>query len=145
MHLRAARMIMINSKAQLTIDIIAKVAEKKMSIDNAAKLLNKSKRTVERYLQRYRVMGVKFIVHGNAGNEPANKTAETLKSQVQDLIREKYYDLNLLYLSEVLSDNENIFVKRETLRKWAHEIHHVKRSKRRRSKARKRRERVAPK
>lgn len=133
---------MINSKAQLTMDIIAKVAEEKVSIANAAKLLSKSKRTVERYLQRYREMGVKFIVHGNTGNEPVNKTANALKSQVQTLIREKYYDLNLLHLGEVLSTNENIFVKRETLRKWAHEIHHVKRSKRRRSKAHKRRERM---
>ena len=133
---------MINSKSQLTIDIIAKVSEKKMSVANAAKLLNKSTRTVERYLQRYRKIGVQFIIHGNSGSEPANKTANALKSQVQALIREKYYDLNLLHLSETLITNENISVKRETLRKWAHEIHHVKRSKRRRSKAHKRRERM---
>lgn len=133
---------MINSKSQLAIDIIAKVAEKTMSISNAAKLLNKSTRTVERYLQRYREMGMQFIVHGNTGNEPVNKTANALKSKVQALIREKYYDLNLLHLGEILGAKENIFIKRETLRKWAHEIHHVKRSKRRRSKVHKRRERM---
>lgn len=135
-------MIMLNSKSQLTIDIIAKVAEKKMSISSAAKLLNKSTRTVERYLQRYRKMGLQFIVHGNTGNEPVNKIANALKSQVQALIREKYYDLNLLHLGEMLSANENLSVKCETLRKWAHEIHHVKRSKRRRGRAHKRRERM---
>ena len=135
-------MIMLNSKAQLTVDIVAKLAEHKISVDNAAKILNKSKRTVERYLQKYRDMGVLFIVHGNTGNEPINKTPNTIKEIVQSLIREKYYDLNLLHLSEVIATNENISVKRETLRKWAHEIHHVKRAKRRRSKARKRRERM---
>ena len=33
-------MIMLNSKAQLTVDIVAKVAERKISVDNAAKILN---------------------------------------------------------------------------------------------------------
>lgn len=40
----------MDSKAQLTVDIIAKVAEGKITINNAAKLLSKSRRTVERYI-----------------------------------------------------------------------------------------------
>lgn len=135
-------MITLNSKAQLTVDVIAKVAGHKITIANAAKLLNKSRRTIERYLQGYRDKGLQFVVHGNAGNEPANKTPDILKQQVQALIREKYYDLNLQHLAEMLQTNEHIVVKRETLRKWAHDIHHVKRAKRRRSRVHKRRERM---
>lgn len=135
-------MIVLNSKAQLTVDVIAKVAERKITIANATKLLNKSRRTVERYLQRYRSQGLKFVVHGNTGSEPVNKTPDSLKQQVQSLIREKYYDLNLLHLAEMLETHEHIAVKRETLRKWAHDIHHVKRAKRRRSRVHKRRERM---
>ncbi|EJK8997383.1 helix-turn-helix domain-containing protein [Salmonella enterica] len=67
-------MITLNSKAQLTVDVIAKVAERKITIANAAKLLSKSRRTIERYLQLYREKGLQFVVHGNAGSEPANKT-----------------------------------------------------------------------
>ena len=89
-------MLKMNTKAQLTVDIIAKVAEGKITINNAAKLFNKSRRTVERYLQRYLKKGIQFIIHGNTGNDPANKTPDTLKRQVQNLIREKYYDVNLL-------------------------------------------------
>ncbi len=135
-------MIVLNSKAQLTVDVIAKVAERKITIANAVKLLNKSRRTVERYLQRYRSQGLQFVVHGNTGSEPVNKTPDSLKQQVQSLIREKYYDLNLLHLAEMLETHEHIVVKRETLRKWAHDIHHVKRAKRRRSRVHKRRERM---
>lgn len=135
-------MITLNSKAQLTVDVIAKVAERKITIANAAKLLSKSRRTIERYLQRYREKGLQFVVHGNVGSEPANKTPDTVKQQVQVLIREKYYDLNLLHLAEMLEANEHLVVKRETLRKWAHDIHHVKRAKRRRSRVHKRRERM---
>ena len=135
-------MIMLNSKAQLTVDVIAKVAERKITIANAVKLLNKSRRTIERYLKRYREVGIRFVVHGNTGKEPVNKTPNSLKQQVQSLIREKYYDVNLLHLGELLQANEHIEVKRETLRKWAHDIHHVKRAKRRRGRVHKRRERM---
>lgn len=135
-------MIVLNSKAQLIVDVIAKVAERKITIANATKLLNKSRRTIERYLHRYRKVGVQFIVHGNTGKTPANKTPNKLKQTVQQLIREKYFDLNLLHLAEMLETNEHIVVKRETLRCWAHDIHHVKRAKRRRSRVHKHRERM---
>ncbi|CAH9050430.1 ISNCY family transposase ISShha1 [Pseudoalteromonas holothuriae] len=133
---------MMNSKAQLAVDVIAKVAEGRLTIGNATKLLNKSRRTIKRYLHRYRQVGVQFIIHGNSGKAPVNKTPEKLKQSVQQLIREKYYDLNLLHLAELLETNEHIVVKRETLRCWAHDIHHVKRAKRRRSRVHKHRERI---
>ena len=82
------------------------------------------------------------MVHQNHGRSPANKSSDDVKRKVQALIKEKYFDVNLAHLRELLEDNENIQVKRETLRTWAHEIHHVKRAKRRRSQIRKRRERM---
>ena len=48
-----------------------------------------------------------------------------------------------MHLQEKLASDENIYIKRETLRSWAHDIHHVKRAKRRRSKVRKRRQRMS--
>jgi len=133
----------MDSKAQLTVDIIAKVVEGRITIANAAKLLNKSRRTIERYVKRYQEVGIQFAVHGNSGKSSPNKTPTSIKKTVQTLIKEKYFDLNLLHLAEQLEVNENIIVKRETLRGWAHDIHYVKRAKRRRGKIRKRRERMA--
>ena len=130
----------MDSKAQLTVDIIAKVAERKITIINAAKLLNKSRRTIERYLKKYQKVGIQLVVHQNSGRSPVNKTSDAVKRAVQALIKERYFDVNLAHLRELLEDNEQIQVKRETLRSWAHEIHHVKRAKRRRTQARKRRE-----
>ena len=135
-------MIILDSKSQLTVDIITKVHQGKITIANAAKLLNRSRRTIERYLRQYDKHGIKFVIHGNAGKKPGNKLPDRLKLKVQSLIKEKYYDVNLQHLAELLETNEGIQVKRETLRRWAHEIHHVKRAKKRRSKVRKRRERM---
>jgi len=135
-------MITMDSKAQLTVDIVAQVAEGKIDIVNAAKLLGKSRRTIERYLKKYQKIGIQFVVHQNTGRPPPNKSCDEKKRTVQSLIKKKYFDVNLTHLRELLQDNEGIRVKRETLRTWAHEIHHVKRAKRRRSQARKRRERM---
>ena len=136
-------MIVMDSKAQLTVDIIAKVVEGRITIANAAKLLSKSRRTIERYVKRYQQVGIQFITHGNTGKSPPNKTPTSIKKAVQGLIKDKYFDLNLLHLAEKLETDEHIVVKRETLRGWAHDIHHVKRAKRRRGIVRKRRERMA--
>ncbi len=76
-------MITMDSKSQLTVDIVAKVAEGKIDIVNAAKLLNKSRRTVERYLQRYRQIGIQFIVHQNSGKAPSNKSCGKTKRLVR--------------------------------------------------------------
>jgi transposase/predicted DNA-binding protein (UPF0251 family) len=135
-------MIVMDSKAQLTVDIIAKVVESRITIANAAKLLSKSRRTIERYVKRYQQVGIQFAVHGNSGKSPLNKTPTLIKKTVQALIKDKYFDLNLMHLAEKLESDEHILVKRETLRGWAHQIHHVKRAKRRRGIVRKRRERM---
>ena len=73
----------MDSKAQLTVDVVTKVVEGKISINNAIKLLNKSRRTIERYLQKYQQVGIQFIVHRNVGKSPANKTPDELKRAVQ--------------------------------------------------------------
>ena len=72
-------MIIMDSKAQLTVDIIAKVAERKITIINVTKLLNKSRRTIDRYLQKYQKVGVQFIVHQNCGKSPSNKISDAEK------------------------------------------------------------------
>lgn len=135
-------MIQMDSQAQLTVDLVAKVAQGKIDIVNAAKLLNRSRRTLERYVKEYRKIGIRFVIHQNTGKSPANKTNDEIKRFVQSLIREKYFDVNLTHLRQLLQEKEDIRVQRETLRSWAHEIHHVKRAKRRRSQVRKRRERM---
>lgn len=132
----------MDSKAQLIADTIAKVIEGNIDIVNAARLLNKSRRTIERYLHRYRKVGIQFVVHQNTGKPAYNKTCGQTKRKVQTLIKKKYFDLNPTHLGDMVEVNEGISVKRETLRGWAHEIHHVKRAKRRRSQVRKRRERM---
>ena len=50
----AAKGVVMNAQSQLKLDIITKVDQGKIFKENACKLLNKSMRTIERYLFRYR-------------------------------------------------------------------------------------------
>ena len=135
-------MIKMDSQTQLKIDIIAKVTRGEMTISDAQTLLSQSKRTVERYVQRYKKEGIQFVIHKNTFHSPPHKKASQLRRQVQALIKEKYHNFNLTHLREKLEECEGISVKRETLRNWAHEINLVKRPKKRRGKIRKRRDRM---
>lgn len=130
-------------KAQLKLDVVHKVELGKIDRRRACLALDVSERTLERYIANYRREGALFTRHGNDGRVPINKTEEKIKEQVLNLIREKYHDFNMSHAREKLLEDEKIKIKRETLRKWCHEINHVKRKKRKRSIARYYRQRMA--
>lgn len=75
-------MFYMDAKSQFTVDIISKVIEGKITINSATQLLQKSRRTVERYLRRYRKEGIRCVIHGNTGRAPINKTPDSLKKEV---------------------------------------------------------------
>jgi transposase len=126
----------------LVLEVIAKVEAKKLTRFEAETLLQISNRTLKRYLQDYREEGIAFIRHGNKSRAPKNKLAPDLKRQVQNLMKEKYFDFNMVHAIEKLRE-EGIDIKRETFRSWCHEIGLVKRAKKRRSKPRYKRTRMS--
>lgn len=128
--------MVIMSAEQLTkLQIVSKVAEKKMPRLDARTILQVSERTLRRYLRAYEEKGPLFLKHGNKGRSPSNKKPSEFKQAIQSLIREKYFDFNMLHLQEKLFENENLTVKYDTLRRWCHEINCVKRRKKKRSRA----------
>lgn len=134
--------ILLRAQDQLKLDILYKIETQKLTRSEGRLLLNVSERTLRRYLERYRKKGLLGIRHGNCLRRPLNKINDDFKRQIQELIKGKYYDFNILHMQEKLKENHNVIVKRETLRKWCHELKLVKREKRRRSKARKIRPRM---
>ena len=117
------RRLGMNAKEQLIFDTIKKLDKKKITIEDAVILLQKSKRTIERYCKKYHEEDFLFVYHKNRNRIPVNKTSDKIKEKVQELIKTKYYDLNLAHLREILERDENICIKRSTLNNWANEIH----------------------
>lgn len=132
----------MTAQDQLTLDVIAKISTGKMLRKEGQKILNVSERTLRRYLSEYQKQGVLFVQHKNYKNIPANKSSNELKLRVLKLVREKYFDFNLTHCLEKLKSVEQIEINRETFRQWCHEIHMVKRAKRREPKVRRKRDRM---
>lgn len=126
----------MSARDQLKLDVIGKVVSGVFDREKACLVLDVSQRTIRRYLKAYMDNGPLCMKHGNYQRSPVNKTSKEMKNKVLSLVREKYFDFNMIHCLEKLSECENIHLKRETFRKWCHEIKMVKRAKRRRSKAR---------
>ena len=135
-------MVNLSKREQLKLEIVVKVYTGMMSRQSAIQILQCSERTLRRYLKDYKERDILFVKHKNKNNIPHNKTDPNIKEMVHFLIKTKYFDLNILHLQEKLLEH-GLDIKRETLRKWSHEIGMVKRSKKRRAKPRYYRQRMA--
>ena len=133
----------MRAKDQLKLEVICKVSSGHMSRFDGQKILCVSERTLRRYLKQYEDKGIAFIRHGNCLRSPPNKTPDEFKKKVQQLIQDKYFDFNVCHLQDVLKEELGQLIRYETLRKWCHEIHHMKRAKKRRPKPRRLRARMS--
>lgn len=136
-------MFFMNAEKQLKIDVISKVCDGRFDVKMASQILQKSERTIFNYLKEYKENGVVFVVHGNIGKIPVNKTSETLKEKVMDLVLNKYDDFNMLHCLEKLEEMHSFKLNREVFRSWCHEKNHVKKAHKRKPKARYLRQRMA--
>jgi transposase-like protein len=134
--------VKLSKREQLKLEIVVKVYSGLMSRKNAIQILQCSERTLRRYLKDYKERDILFVKHKNCNKTPHNQTDPKIKEIVQFLTKSKYYDFNVLHLIEKLRLH-GIEIKRETLRKWCHEIGMVKRSHKKRSKPRYYRQRMA--
>jgi hypothetical protein len=93
-------------------------------------------------LKDFAKSGVASLLHGNRGRAPKNKTSQQLESVVMGLMKERYYDFNMLHALEKINQQLDLNLKRELFRRWCHTAGLVKRHRKRRSKARYRRSRL---
>lgn len=126
----------MSAREQIKLDVIVKVYTREFTREQGCSILEVSDRSMRRYLEAYKTKGILFCKHGNYGKEPLNKTNRTLKTQIINSVKNKYFDFNMLHSLEMLK-KENLHINRETFRNWCHENNLVKHKKRRRtSKAR---------
>lgn len=135
-------MLTMTAQEQIVLDIIVKISTGTIGRREGQGILNVSERTLRRHLAEYQKKGPLFVQHGNCKSAPSNKAPHELKKRVQTLVKEKYFDFNLTHCLEKLASEEKIVINRETFRQWCHEIHLVKRARRRKSKVRRQRDRM---
>lgn len=125
-------------------EVVRAALEGRMTNAEAASALGRSIRQVQRLKRQVEAFGVRGVVHGNQGREPANKTPDAIRNSVIELAMGELAEYNYAHLAETLAEEHRIRLSDETLRNWLRPLGHgapVRRAKKhRRRRKRKARE-----
>lgn len=99
------------------VKVIENAAGGRLSVREAARLLQLSPRQVQRLKRRYRPDSVAWVQHGNRGRPVPWALSVPLRQLILSLARGKYQGFNDSHLCEKLKAAENLAVSRETVRR----------------------------
>ena len=100
------------------IEVLAQVDDGKLSIENAANMLDLTRRQIFRLLKQYRTDGGAAIRHKARGKTPNNQIQRAKRDYALAVIKEQYNDFGPTLAAEMLAQHHGFKVSRETLRKW---------------------------
>ena len=93
------------------------VLEGKVTVVQAAGLMDVSERHAWRLLAAYRKEGPAAVAHGNRGRKPPTTTCPQTQQKVKELAEGHYSGLNHTHLTEMLAEREDIQLSRSTVRR----------------------------
>jgi transposase len=102
--------------------IIKKIESKELRVEEGSKLIGISERQTYRVLKKVREEGSKGIIHKLRGKKSNRGYPEELKRKVIRIYRTNYSDYGPSLFSEQLTENHNISVDHETIRRWLRSI-----------------------
>jgi transposase len=110
-------MVTMSQKEFQRVKVIENAAGGRLSVREAARLLQLSERQVQRLKQRYRPDSIAWVQHGNRGRSMPWALSLPQKHLILNLARGKYQGFNDSHLTEKLRAEENLSVSRETVRR----------------------------
>jgi transposase len=100
------------------IETMQAILARKITVEDAAKILDRSERQVFRLKRRLLEAGLPGMVHGNRGRRSPRRVPDAVQKKILDLVqRGPYHDINDTHLSELLASRERIHLSRERLRR----------------------------
>ena len=100
------------------VEVLAQVDDGRLTVANAANMLDLTRRQVFRLLKRYRQDGASAIRHKARGKPPNNRIHHAKRDYALNLVKENYPDFGPTLAAEKLAEHHGFTVSRETLRKW---------------------------
>ena len=88
----------------------------KLGIEEAARILKRSLRSVYRMVARVRAKGPEGVLHGNRNKVSPRRVPQAMQKRLIELVSGKYHAINDTHLCEILIKTEGIVIGRETLR-----------------------------
>jgi len=110
--------VMMSERELNRVEVLAQVDDGRLSVDNAANMLDLTRRQIFRLLKRYRQDGAAAIRHRSRGKIPNNQIHRAKRDYALSLIKESYPDFGPTLAVEMLAQHHGFKVSRETLRKW---------------------------
>jgi transposase len=135
--------VTLSQKELQRIKVVENAVEGRISVAEAAELLQLSERHVKRLKRAYDAADPGWVHHGNQKRVPANSISDEVRKQVVELASGKYAGFNDSHLQEKLVKAEGIVVSRPSVRRILREAGIRSPQKRRAAKYRSRRERRA--
>lgn len=105
-----------DARAQHRAYVLEHVVDAGLTSGQAAAILKRSTRQVDRLLARYRD-GPMALAHGNRGRAPANRLDDARRARLVELATTTYAGVNHTHLAELLAERERIVVAPRTLRR----------------------------
>jgi transposase len=110
-------MVTMSQKEFQRVKVIENAAGGRLSVREAARLLQLSERQVQRLKQRYRPDSPTWVQHGNCGRAMPWAVSAPQQQLILNFARGKYAGFNDSHLCEKLNSEENLVVSRETVRR----------------------------
>ena len=107
----------MNQREQNRLIVLNEVNLGRLSIQQAANMMELSLRHTKRLLAGYRKEGAIALAHGNRGHLPYNAIDVMIQEQVIELAKSKYTGFNQQHYSEKLQEQEGIPLSRSTVRR----------------------------
>src|SRR5271170_27754 len=111
------RMVTMSQKEFQRVKVIENAAGGRLSVREAACLLQLSERQVQRLKCRYQPDSVSWVQHGNRGRSRPWTVSIPQKKLILNLARGKYQGFSDSHLAEKLRVEEKFAVSRETVRR----------------------------
>jgi Homeodomain-like domain len=110
--------IAMSGSEMTRMNVLRDLAEARLTAGEAATLMGVGRRQVFRLAKAYRQRGPQALVSRRRG-QPSNRSyPAALRTEVIDLIRERYSDFGPTLASEKLAELHGIHLGRETVRQW---------------------------
>ncbi len=109
-------LLKMSTKELSRLEVMQKLAEKRMSQKEAASVLGVSIRHVKRLLRAYRRSGAKGLVSKRRGRRSNNRLAEATKQKALDLLKSKYEGFGPTLAHEKLVELDGLKISDESVR-----------------------------
>jgi transposase len=92
----------------LRVDVVGRYLDEKVTAVEAASELTVSERQFRRYVSAYRMKGAIGLLHGNRGKPSHRRIPDSVRGQVQELMRSQYSEFNTSHIRDMLEEEHDI-------------------------------------